>query len=131
MENSRLPTLARIEETQRSKRLWLLASSLVSNARMRNRRRKAPFDLTPDWVHKRLLAGVCEASGIPFELTDIGAKHPFQPSLDQISPGRGDTTNNVRVTCLIYNYAKSTFRHEDVVRFATEFQSRYADVILP
>ena len=111
-----------IKETQRENLLWLLASHLVTTAKMRSRKIKTPFDISVEWVFEKLLSGVCEASGIPLELETVRAKHQFQPSLDQIYPGEGYTKNNVRVVCLIYNYAKMTFKHEDVVRFVTEFK---------
>lgn len=59
----------------------------------------------------------CEKTGLPFSKTGSG-EQPWQRSVDQISPGAGYTEENTQAVCLIYNYAKHTWTHEDVVKFA-------------
>lgn len=79
------------------------------------RRRASSFDLTVDQMLPRFERGLCEATGIPFEMT--GARNPFSPSLDQKVPSAGYTAENVQVVCLIYNQMKSDFSDHDVQRF--------------
>ena len=81
------------------------------------------FDLTPEWLQPKLEQGLCEATGIPLELS--GGEHkgyghfrPWTPSLDRIDPTKGYTTDNVQVVCWIYNQAKGVGTHNDVVRLA-------------
>ena len=85
------------------------------------RRRASSFDLTVDQMLPRFEQGLCEATGIPFEMT--GARNPFSPSLDQKVPGAGYTIENVQVVCLIYNQMKSDFSDHDVQRFIDQLKA--------
>lgn len=81
------------------------------------------FNLTPEWIEPKLVAGVCEATGIPLELSGekfkgYGHFRPWTPSLDRIDPTKGYTTDNVKVVCWMYNQAKGVSTHEAVVRMA-------------
>lgn len=81
------------------------------------------FDLTPEWIQPKLEAGVCEATGLPLELSGgdfkgYGHFRPWTPSMDRIDPTKGYTTDNVMVVCWMYNQAKGVGGHADVVRMA-------------
>lgn len=99
------------------------ASNMSVAAKKRAEFLKIPFDLTGKWVLEKLLAGRCEATGIPFDLYDgdrdnSGHRRMFGPSLDQIKPRGGYTKDNVQVVCWCYNAAKSTGTDADVLRMA-------------
>ncbi len=97
---------------------------LLDNARKRARRAGLPFTLDADWIEERILAGSCEATGLPFDLSDQ-KRRPFQPSLDQRNPGRGYTKENTEVVVLIYNNAKGDWGHGVVTAFAHAVVRRY------
>lgn len=71
------------------------------------------------WIADKIKLGFCEATGIPFDLSKPnGERKPFSPSIDQIEPKGGYTKDNTQVVCWIYNAAKGTWGHEDVVKLA-------------
>lgn len=88
--------------------------------RCRAARLGVPCDLTLDFMIKKVLCGVCEVTGIPFELGLSKEQHTkaFSPSVDRIIPGGGYTQDNVRVVVYIYNIARSDFAEEDVLALA-------------
>lgn len=67
--------------------------------------------LTIDWVKNKLLAGVCEFTGIAFVIG--GLRHPFQPSIDRIDSSKPYTPENCRVVLWIINTAKHTLAEDD------------------
>lgn len=91
-----------------------------------------PPDFTSKWIEKKIIAGVCEATGIPFDLetkrTEIHASNPWVPSLDRIDSSRPYLKENVQVVVYMYNVCKGEFAHEDVVRFAKMLMTEKASV---
>lgn len=79
----------------------------------RNLRRRAaiinvPFSLTYEWVRERLERGVCEITGVKFDLSPNEKKHARRansPSVDQKLAGVGYTPENCRMICLALNTA--------------------------
>lgn len=86
-----------------------------NNARQRAKARGIDFTLPLEWVEERLEKGHCEVTGIPF---DFSFQRLWSPSLDKIDPTKGYTPDNTQMTVFIYNSAKLTGTHEDVLRFA-------------
>lgn len=93
------------------------AGRLVSAAKIRAKHLDLPFDLTNEWAAERLHAGVCEITGIAFEL-HYGFRGQFSPSIDRCEPSLGYTEQNSRLVVWIYNAAKGIGTHEDVLRLA-------------
>lgn len=91
------------------------ARSLCGSARTFATRNHLDFDLTQEWVQEKIDRGVCEVSGMPF---DMKRKGPFVPSLDRKVPGGPYTQENVQVVVWLYNAAKQNFTHEDVMVLA-------------
>ncbi len=86
------------------------AQELVGGARSRARKRGLPFDLTVEWVVEKLVAGMCEYSGLPLTLEPKdGRRHPRSPSIDRIDPSGGCTKANCRIACLQANIALLNF----------------------
>lgn len=85
---------------------------LIAVAKTRCNKRKLPFSLDAEDICRRMFVGRCEATGIPFDLANVGTaehRNPFSPSLDQVDPGRGYTKENVMVVCWGWNLMKSNF----------------------
>lgn len=101
------------------------ARAMCNAARSRAKRFDLEFDLTPEWVQKRLETKHCEATGIPFrfrgkEKLKVGYKSrdARTPTIDRIDNSKGYTRDNCQVVVWIYNLAKGSYSHKTVVKFA-------------
>ncbi len=96
------------------------AGYLLRQARTRAGNKGLKFTITKSWINERLEIGKCAVTGIPFQTNGLagGSSHPFQPSIDRINPDGGYEPRNCQLVCAIYNYAKHTYEHSDVVTFA-------------
>lgn len=95
----------RRREAEVKRRLERRASCLVSTARTRAKKKGMEFNLdgyTPA-LQARIEAGVCELTGLPFDMSP-GRKYN-SPSLDRIDAKRGYLYDNVRVVLLCVNAA--------------------------
>jgi hypothetical protein len=72
----------------------------VRRAEKRAKQKGLPFNLTREWMELKLIAGLCEVSGIPFQ--DVG---PASPSIDRVIPSRGYIQTNCRVVLWCINAA--------------------------
>lgn len=95
------------------------ARSFYQAAKLRARNADLPFDLTIDWIDEELRRGVCEVTGVPFQLGLLNGemRNPFAPSLDQKEPGKGYTQDNVMVVLWGFNAAKSTSSLDATIQF--------------
>lgn len=95
----------------RARQLWHGAKSRASKNNL-------PFDLTIDWIAEKLEVQRCERTGVVFDFdSGIRKTNPFAPSLDQIIPRAGYTTENTAVVCWAYNLGKHEMTHEQFVDF--------------
>ena len=99
------------------------ASGLLSGAKKRAQKAGLEFSLDLDWVAERVGRGVCEASGLPFNL--VTGRDPFAPSLDRIDPTKGYIKDNVQVVVWCYNSAKGIGTHQDVMKLAKALAVKY------
>lgn len=79
------------------------------------------FSLDVQDVTNRIAGGVCEATGLPFDMAPGPDKHhanPWAPSLDRRNSSEGYTADNVQVVCAAYNYAKSEWPADVLLRLA-------------
>jgi hypothetical protein len=95
-------------------RCWAVAAGMCGSSRARSRREKWPFGLSTEWIARRIRAGKCELTGVPFVLE---RKSPYMPSLDRIDSSKFYTADNCRVILLILNLAKRDWP-EDVFQAA-------------
>lgn len=90
-------------------------------------------DFNSEWIEKKILAGFCEATGIPFDLetrrSKIHASNPWVPSLDRIDSSKPYIKENVQVVVYMYNVCKGEFTHDDVVKFAKMLTKEESNVL--
>jgi hypothetical protein len=106
----------------RSSSFW---SRTFAAARKRALKNGQTFTLTKEWVKQELQKGCCVVTGIPFDYSHFSKSRksrrhysPFAPSLDRKNSRYGYTPTNCQVVCLIYNYAKNRYTHDDVIKLA-------------
>lgn len=103
-------------------------TNLLNNGRQRAKQKFLDFDLDFAWLLEKIKKGICEVTGIPFDLqetTGSGKNRAFTPSLDRINPNKGYTKDNVQVVCWIYNAAKGVNSHADVLKMASSLVPKY------
>ena len=89
------------------------ALKLFHRAKFRN---KDNFEITREWVLKKLKKGKCEITGIYFSYDKPKSHYnanPFSPSLDRLDCKKGYTFENTRVVIWSYNAAKSYLDKKD------------------
>lgn len=70
----------------------------------RSKERAMDHDVTLEWIQKKLEVGVCELTGIPFDMGFRGMKKgPFSPSIDRIDSAKGYLKSNCRVVLWALN----------------------------
>lgn len=110
------------------------AQRLYGNAQKRAREMGWPApDFGSLWVEEKILLGVCEVTGIPFDLSSqstvtVHAKNPWVPSLDRIDSAGVYSIANVQVVVFMYNVCKAEFNHSDVVRFCRAVAKKEAEI---
>ena len=95
-------------------------SEMLAGARNRALKMNVPCDIDFDFVYPLVQAGRCQKTGLPFDLEPHPDHrvHPWAPSLDRIDGKKGYTTDNVRVVVAAYNYAKSEWSDDVLLRLA-------------
>ena len=91
-------------------------NSLYRNAKVRAKSKGLPFTLTKEWVAERIERGICELSGVPFNIeAKRGVQGPYSPSIDKIVPELGYTPENSRMVLYGINALKSNGTNEDMI----------------
>ena len=111
------------------------AQRLHGNAQKRAKANGWPApDFDSVWIEEKILAGVCEVTGIEFDLhtktsASVHAKNPWVPSLDRIDSQKPYLKDNVQVVVYMYNVCKAEFNHADVVQFCKAVASSEAEIV--
>ena len=99
------------------------AQTLYWAAHRSARKHGIPFVLDVEWIEKKLIAGVCEVSGIPFAFKSlntkrggVGSQNPFGPTLDRTMIHKGYLKSNVKVVIWMYHAGKQSVSHETVMQ---------------
>jgi hypothetical protein len=111
-----------IREVYQNWRYCKRGYALVNAARFRAKKRNLPFDLVAENIQARIEAGVCEVTGIPFDLTTPRSWNA--PSLDQIVPGEGYTKENIRVVLYALNVMANTWGIQEIVKVSNAILHR-------
>jgi hypothetical protein len=83
------------------------ALRMLQGVAKRSRKKSLKGSITLDWLERKLTAGVCELTGLPFDFSAAGIKGPFAPSLDRIDSKTGYEQSNCRVILWALNTAFS------------------------
>ncbi len=97
-----------------------LLRKALSRASRSAQNRNRQFDLTMEFLLKRWneQGGRCAVSGIDFTTErhdEAFVKTPFGPSIDRIDNAGGYTADNVRLVCMVANFAMNQWS-DDVLR---------------
>lgn len=110
------------------------AQRLYGNAQKRAKALGWPEpDFGSRWIEDKIQAGVCEVTGLPFDLTTqvnstVHAKNPWVPSIDRIDSSKPYSKNNVQIVVFMYNVCKAEFAHVDVVKFCRAVATMEAEI---
>lgn len=116
---------ARTAARQKAWRQEFRGYALVNVAKHRAKSRGMDFDLNPEDIQRRIEAGCCELTGIPFDLSTSRAWNA--PSLDRINSDCGYTTENVRVVLYALNIMANTWGPNRIVEIAAAISARRKD----
>jgi hypothetical protein len=95
----------------------MVTKNLFAGTVRRAKQRGTPHTITKEWVMERVLAGVCEVTGLPFS-HGKGIHHPWSPTIDRIDRGGGYTPDNARLVLWAVNNFKGTGTDEMVLEIA-------------
>lgn len=98
--------------------LWGKAKILYMGCKKRASETGLLCTITEAEILEKLLAcdGFCPITGDAFSLDTRGTSNAYTPSLDQIVPGKGYTTENVQIVVWWYNAAKGNWFTEEEAR---------------
>lgn len=95
------------------------AQRMFASAQKIAKKHGVPFNLDVEWIEKKLVAGTCEASGIPFAFKSLktgkggnGSQNPFGPTLNCTVHNKGYLKSNVKVVIWMYHAGKQNVSHE-------------------
>ncbi len=115
--------------------LKLRAQRLYGNAQKRAKEMGWPApDFNSRWIEDKIRAGVCEVTGLAFDLTTqindtTHAKNPWVPSIDRIDSTKPYLKSNVQIVVFMYNVCKSEFTHVDVVKFCRAVAGMETEIV--
>lgn len=98
------------------------ARSLWNAAKRRADKKGEAFELSKERIENALLIGVCEFTGLEFDLENklrVGetGRSPLTPSVDKIDPLKPYSDDNVSIVCDWYNMAKGRLSSEQLIEF--------------
>ena len=92
------------------------AKQLIKGAKQRGQ-----VTISLKWLEQKLENGICELSGLPFNLINSGkySKNPYAPSLDRINANDKEySTNNTRLVLSCINQALNQYGLEHFLKIA-------------
>jgi hypothetical protein len=96
--------------------------ALVNVAKNRAKTKEMEFNLSAEDIQARIDKGVCELTGIAFDLTMPRAWNA--PSLDRIDSKAGYTQNNTRVVLYALNVAANTWGENRILEIASAITAK-------
>ena len=111
-----------------------VAEQMWSRAKHSAYKRGMPFELRPgDVYHLLKLADFrCSLSGIPLSkrIASDGRRDPWAASIDRIESRHGYTPDNIRIVCMVANFAMNEWGQDTLIRLARGM-IRNADMAAP
>lgn len=106
------------------------AKELLAAAKFNSKQKGVAFDLDYEWVLQKLNTGVCEMTGIKFDIEPLskGRQNPYTASLDRIKPELGYTKTNVRMILWALNAAFNSYGEHVYADIARVFLIKNPDV---
>ena len=85
-----------------------------------------PCNITAQWIYGKLLRGVCDRTGIPFEygVPQDSLRHPFSPSVNRIDANHGYTAENCEIVLTGLNIGLSDWGHQVFKQIASAYVAR-------
>ena len=96
------------------------AGQLLGSAKTRASKKNLEVTITKEWILEKLNQGVCELSGVLFDMSPSGRKNrnPKSPSIDRINSSLGYTPENSRIILLSLNDALNQYGLEHFLEMA-------------
>ncbi len=92
------------------------AMMLRNRCKCRAKKYNHEFDLSKEYIKRKLKKGICEQTKIKLELNG-DRYNPYAPSIDRIDNSIGYIDSNIQIVCTIYNFCKNQFSDNDVYDF--------------
>lgn len=97
------------------------AYSLLRSAKIRAAKKGIPCTITREYVELALELGVCELTGLQFDMSSGNGRSAFSPSIDRIVLARGYVPGNVRVIVWALNAAFGTWGEDAMKQIVTSW----------
>ena len=103
------------------------AREMIASSKWAAKKKGIPYDIDRAWLMLKLEAGVCELTGIPFQLEplDGGRQNPYTASLDRIVPSKGYVKGNVRVILWALNAAFNSYGEDVYAKIAKVYLAKH------
>ena len=103
------------------------AREMIASSKWAAKKKCIPYDIDRAWLMPKLESGICELTGIPFQLEplDDGRQNPYTASLDRIVPSKGYVKGNVRVILWALNAAFNSYGEEIYAKIASVYLSKH------
>ena len=100
------------------------ANQLFLSAQSRAKKKRLPFTLTRKRVLDAIEKGVCEVTGIEFDMSVGSGRQPFTPSIHQKEPGLGYEESNVQIVVWMHNAAAGTWGNDALKKYLKSFLAK-------
>ena len=98
------------------------ARQLFNAAKTRAKDLGLEFDLTKEFIYKKLDIGICEYTGLKIEIKmNLSGRLALSPSMERKIPSQGYTQKNVILVCWAMNAFKSSHTIEEIIPIAKAF----------
>ena len=102
----------------KARQLWNAAKTRAKNLGL-------DFDLTKEFIYKKLDIGICEYTGLKIDMRmNLSGRLALSPSLERKIPRRGYTQKNVVLACWAMNAFKSSHTIQEIIPIAKAFLLR-------
>ena len=109
-------TPKQIKDKKYSESLKGIITGLYNRSKNSKQTKNMSFNLTKEFLHELFQKqnNKCKITNITFDYTKYNNKKasPFKPSIDRIDSSKGYTQDNVRLVCVIINFALNEFGEE-------------------